>query len=308
MMLLSRSRWTPELTEKNESGIQVSTDNYSTSSRFEQTDDSSSTMSEIDGRRIYCSGRDLHTISSDVFSYPDISYLELSPTREACLDFKLNELPRAISRLTELRFLILDTNNLRTLPNELCQLRELLVLIVSNNSLIALPDAIGYVEQLESIHLANNHIRDLPASFFYLRNLTFLDLSSNKLRQLSDGIGQLTELRSLLLYDNRLRLLPDTIGMLKCLTTLWLGRNRLRTLPRTLTQLKQLDWEHNYLSTILDDNPLLNPPLSVCRLGFAAIDRWHQQNSSVGFLALDGVQQNYDGQNSMSNETTSRFH
>ncbi|CAF0818827.1 unnamed protein product [Rotaria sp. Silwood1] len=265
-------------------------------------------MSEIDGRRIYCSGRDLHTISSDIFSYPDISYLELSPTREACLDFKLNELPRAIGRLTALHFLILDTNNLRTLPNELCQLRELLVLIVSNNSLIALPDAIGYMKQLESIHLANNHIRDLPASFFYLKNLTYLDLSSNKLRQLSDSIGQLTELRSLLLYDNRLRLLPDTISMLKCLTTLWLGRNRLRTLPRTLTRLKQLDWKHRYLSTILDDNPLLSPPLSVCRLGFTAIDKWHQQNSSIGILVLDDAQENYDGQNSIVDETTSRYH
>jgi hypothetical protein len=84
--------------------------------------------------------------------------------------------------------------------------------------------------------------------------------------------------------------------MLKNLTTLWLGRNRLRTLPRTLTQLKQLDWKHNYLSTILDENPLLNPPLSICRLGFTKIDKWHKKNSSVGFLDLDGVQQSKDAQ------------
>jgi hypothetical protein len=72
-MLSNISRWTPELTEENENGIQVSTDDYSTSSSFEQVDSSSSSsrssssssvMSEMDGRRIYCSGRDLHTISS----------------------------------------------------------------------------------------------------------------------------------------------------------------------------------------------------------------------------------------------------
>jgi hypothetical protein len=70
-MLSSISTWAPELTEENENDIQVSTDNYSTSSSFEQIDSSSSSsssnsivMSEMDGRRIYCSGRDLHTISS----------------------------------------------------------------------------------------------------------------------------------------------------------------------------------------------------------------------------------------------------
>jgi hypothetical protein len=95
--------------------------------------------------------------------------------------------------------------------------------------------------------------------------------------------------------------------MLKYLTTLWLGSNRLRTLPRTLTQLKQLDWKHNYLSTILDGNPLLNPPLSVCRLGFTAINKWHHQNSSVDCLNLAGVQQSNDGQSSIGDETTSRL-
>jgi hypothetical protein len=60
-MLLSESRWTPELIEENENRIQVST-----SSSFEQTHSSSSSsiIREMDGRRIYCSGRDLHTISA----------------------------------------------------------------------------------------------------------------------------------------------------------------------------------------------------------------------------------------------------
>lgn len=76
MMLLSGSRWTPELTEENENKTEVSTDAYahSISSNFEHTDDDnrissssssiSSTMADIDGRRIYCSGRDLHAINT----------------------------------------------------------------------------------------------------------------------------------------------------------------------------------------------------------------------------------------------------
>ncbi|CAF1428949.1 unnamed protein product [Adineta ricciae] len=316
-MLSGKSRRMPQLIEEPENNIHVLTNNLSRTPTFEQihssNSSSASATSNMDGRRIYCSGRDLHTISADVFAYPDISYLELSPTREACLNFQLNELPAAVGRLTELRILILDTNNLHSLPDELCNLRELLILVLSNNFLTNLPNAIGNLEQLESLHLANNRLRDLPASLFQLKNLTFLDLTSNKLRQLPDEIGQLTELQSLLLYDNRLRLLPDSIGMLKNLTTLWIGHNRLRTLPRTLTQLKQLDWKHNYSSTILDDNPLINPPISVCRSGFAAIDKWHQKNSSVKPLNLNDirkpndVKQNIDTQSSIGDGTTSRF-
>lgn len=71
-MLSNLSRWTPELTEENENNIALSTDGYSTCSSFEQIDSitssnsssSESVMSEMDGRRIYCSGRDLHTISA----------------------------------------------------------------------------------------------------------------------------------------------------------------------------------------------------------------------------------------------------
>ncbi|CAF1470007.1 unnamed protein product [Adineta steineri] len=313
-MLLNSSGWMPELTNETENNTHLLTDDFFTSSSFEQIRSSSSTSSsscstesEMDGRRIYCSGRDLHTISSDIFAYPDITYLELSPTREACLNFKLNELPNTIGRLTELHILILDTNNLHKLPNELCNLRQLLILVLSNNSLSALPDNIGNMEQLESIHLANNRIRDLPVSLFQLKNLTFLDLTSNKLRQLSDGIGQLTQLQTLLLYDNRLHFIPESINQLKNLTTLWLGHNRLRTLPRGLTQLKQLDWKHNYLSTMLDENPLVNPPISICRLGFKAMDKWHEKNPSVNSLDLDGVQQKTARQSSVGDEGTNKF-
>lgn len=283
-------------------------------------------MSEIEGRRIYCSGRDLHTISAvsrrfsienekncfvfssqDVFQYPDISYLELSPTREASLDFKLAELPRAIGRLTELRFLILDTNHLHTLPNEIGHLRKLSVLVVSNNSLNTLPETMGNMESLESLHVTNNRLRELPNSFLQLRNLTFLDLSSNRLRQLPDGIGQMVQLRSLLLFENRLRTIPESLVNLKNLKTLWLGHNRLREIPRRLTQLKQLDWRRNYLSSILDGNPLVNPPIAVCRLGFSAIDQWFEKCEKVENLDLNDLQECFDGRSSFDDDTTSRY-
>jgi len=66
--------------------------------------------------------------------------------------------------------------------------------------------------------------------------------------------------------------------------------------------LKQLDWKHNYLSTILDENPLVSPPLSVCVLGFRAMEKWYQENAtSVGSINLDDAQSSIDG------NSTSRF-
>ncbi|CAF0966554.1 unnamed protein product [Didymodactylos carnosus] len=250
---------------------------------------STSTLPDAD-KRVYLSGRDLHTVNADVFSYPDINYLELSPTREACLDFKLGQLPRAIGRLTSLRFLILDTNDLDSLPEEISHLRYLQVLVVSNNRLNSIPETLGHIQSLESIHLANNRIKEFPLSFFHLINLSFLDLSSNKLKQIPDQIAHLSQLRTLLLYDNRLTSLPESIGILKMLTTLWLGKNRLKLLPRSLTKLRYLDWKNNYTSTVLDENPLVSPPIEVCRKGFIAIEKWYRLNSSTLMLNLEGVQ------------------
>ncbi|CAF4530758.1 unnamed protein product, partial [Rotaria magnacalcarata] len=67
------------------------------------------------------------------------------------------------------------------------------------------------------------------------------------------------------------------------------------------------DWRKNYLSTILDENPLINPPLSVCRLGFTAIDKWHQQNVNIGLLNLGDVNNSNDDLHSRVDRTSSRF-
>jgi len=71
-MLSNISSLTTKLTEENENDSQVLNNHYLTCSNLEQTENSSTSdessssdsMGEIEGRRIYCSGRDLHTISS----------------------------------------------------------------------------------------------------------------------------------------------------------------------------------------------------------------------------------------------------
>ena len=45
-------------------------------------------------------------------------------------------------------------------------------------------------------------------------------------------------------------------------------------LPSNFGQLEQLDWSQRYTSSALDGNPLIHPPLEICRMGAQAIDRY----------------------------------
>ncbi|CAF4681911.1 unnamed protein product, partial [Rotaria magnacalcarata] len=81
-------------------------------------------------------------------------------------------------------------------------------------------------------------------------------------------IHNLKQLRTLLLLGNRIKTLPDSVCQLSKLETLWLGDNKLTELPKSFPQLKHLDWYHHCeLSSNFEGNPLVNPPLDVCRKG-----------------------------------------
>lgn len=105
-------------------------------------------------------------------------------------------------------------------------------------------------------------------------SLTFLDLSSNHLTELPEELGDLERLESLLLFQNELKELPKSLGKLVNLRTLWFGNNKIARLPRELLNLRYLGWEDEgtfNLSTILEGNPLEEPPHDICQLGLAAI-------------------------------------
>ena len=63
-------------------------------------------------RKLKVKGRDLLNLSRHVFNLLELEVLDLSPEREACLDYKLTTLPPGIGRLINLTTLMLDTNNL----------------------------------------------------------------------------------------------------------------------------------------------------------------------------------------------------
>ena len=95
-----------------------------------------------------------HILFSGAYNCQQV--LDFSPEREACIDFHLNRLPPDISNLSNLRILMLDTNQLSELPREISQLVQLERLSISNNHLRRLPDSFTSLQRMESIHAANN--------------------------------------------------------------------------------------------------------------------------------------------------------
>lgn len=127
----------------------------------------------------------------------------------------LTVLSPEIGKLSELRKLYLNDNDLLEIPVELFSLKKLVILEIKNNSLLSLPSG------LEK-----------------LTNLIELDLRNNELDFLPPAVGNLKTLKKLHLWGNRFQQLPSEIGKLISLQELYLSGNRLETLPLSITRLK----------------------------------------------------------------------
>ncbi|XP_065609676.1 leucine-rich repeat-containing protein 30-like [Cyrtonyx montezumae] len=222
-------------------------------------------------KKLKISGRELASVPAEVFGLDQLQALEMSPERESCLRYRLEQLPREISRLKNLTLLYMDSNNLKKIPSEIGTLRHLKRLTLSNNNLSSLPPEMGTLQQLHSLHLANNSLTHLPTVLCQLRSLTFLDLSDNKIVTIPSSIRHLEKLETLLLLFNSLESLPEDVCLLRNLRTLWLGNNHLRSLPKRFGELVNLDWGYNHCSCNFEGNPLESPPPEVCSKGSGEI-------------------------------------
>lgn len=225
-------------------------------------------------RKLKLRGKDLQAIPHVLFTMMDLEVLDLSPERESCLDFRLPLVPPSIGRLINLKVLMLDTNELYSLPKEICLLHSLERVSLSNNVLTSLPHGIGRLPYLRSLHMSNNKFEAFPLEVCELRALQFLDLSDNLLVSIPKEIANLKTLGSLLLNYNKLIRLPDALCELVGLECLWLGNNRLRELPHGFGKLVRLDWGYRYTSSVLECNPLVHPPLDICRQGPKTINEY----------------------------------
>lgn len=232
-------------------------------------------------KKLKIRGKDLNDLPPEIFQILELEVLDLSPEREACIDYHLTSLPAGIGNLINLRVLMLDTNHLDDVPPELSLLGQLERLSLSNNHIRRLPDGFSKLRRLESLHLANNKFEAFPLALCDLASLRFLDFSDNLLPDLPDNVSRLHNLESLILVFNRLERIPDSVCDMINLHVLWLGNNRLRRLPRNFGRLRNLDWGFRHTSSsVIDGNPITHPPLDVCKKGVEAIARYFAQSES----------------------------
>jgi len=71
---------------------------------------------------------------------------------------KLDELPEAVTQLSDLNILILRGNNLKSLPASIGNLTELKKLNLTNNQLTSLPDELGQLKNLKTLILKGNSV------------------------------------------------------------------------------------------------------------------------------------------------------
>ena len=160
--------------------------------------------------------------------------------------------------------LIMSNEGLRSLPAEIGRLTNLKALNLEGNQLAGLPAEIGELTNLNHLNLSNNLLAGVPAEIGLLTNLKELDLSRNLLSGVPAEIGRLTNLTGLYLQGNQLTGVPAEIGRLTNLTVLDLSGNELTSLPEEIRNLKKLK------GLFLHGNDELGIPPEV--LG----PRWHE--------------------------------
>jgi Leucine-rich repeat (LRR) protein len=176
----------------------------------------------------------LTPIPEKVFLCEHLIVLELA-------NCSIDEIPKAIGQLKNIKKLNLDDNNLYQLPDEICQLEQLTDLSIINNRLEILPRNIGNLSKLQKLFLNENKIRTLPDSIQNLKILTELTLNNNQLETFPDEMGKLSSIVSIEAGHNQLKALPGSFYNLSTLKSLSLNANELSSVSDGMNQLKSLE-------------------------------------------------------------------
>jgi Leucine-rich repeat (LRR) protein len=105
----------------------------------------------------------------------------------------LKELPPDVSN-QEIEILILDNNNIENLPRRISNLKNLRILSVRNNKLSELNSAISFCENLEQLYLSGNtNLKELP-SLSFCKKLEIIDVINTGINELPVWIEMLDSL------------------------------------------------------------------------------------------------------------------
>ena len=139
-----------------------------------------------------CQWADKYNLDEDVFPrdrfiLEDLIELDIS-------NKEINELPKEIGKLSNLKILTLNDNNIKEFPKELYMLKNLVLLSFLNNKISYISEDIIQLQDLMMFGACDNNISFLPKNFFKLKKLTKFCLHGNKLTKLSSDIGNFDSL------------------------------------------------------------------------------------------------------------------
>ncbi|CAF3413854.1 unnamed protein product [Rotaria sp. Silwood1] len=187
-------------------------------------------LEQIDKR--HCN---LTTVPDDILRYT-------RTLEELLLDAnQLQDLPKGVYRLTQLRRLTFSDNEIQYISPEIGQLVNLEELDCSRNDIAEIPDNIRHCRSLQRLDCSGNPLaNNLPAGIIHLRQLIQLTLNDVSLAELPREIGSLSNLRVLEVRENLLKILPDSLVQLPKLESLDLGSNVIEQLPNQMGNLQSL--------------------------------------------------------------------
>lgn len=197
------------------------------------------------------------------------------PTSLVTLDLSHNRfssLPPVICQLTGLQDLNLSHNFISSLPEQISNLTKLTALSLQANRLPVLPAGVCTLTSLRTLNAEDNMIETVPSEICQLQHLKALYLKCNRITSLPQRLMELPHLEELHLSNNRLEYIE--LAGLQSLRQLHLANNRIQRLPYSLAQI-------NLQGLTLSNNPLVFPPMFVCRKGLRAIRHYVEHYNVV---------------------------
>jgi len=165
-------------------------------------------------------------LNSDVFSQMRYNNYDLPNLVE------YTSLKEALKTPDSIYILNLKRDKLNEIPKSVFKLKNLRVLVLSSNKISGIPDEIANLSDLEELDISSNKFTQFPVSITKLTNLKVLRLNRNEITEIPEEIGNMKKLEQLIVWDNPLTTLPDGIGKLS---------NQIKTLNLNMTFIMDKD-------------------------------------------------------------------
>lgn len=172
------------------------------------------------------------------------------------LQIQVNELdsvPNGISALSNLEKLSFYKNQLKNFPADFFDLKKLVVVDFYYNEFEKIPPQIGDLKNLEVLYLSFNQLYDIPAELNQLSKLRELYVHHNRLSELPGGLDKLQMLRIFHFQNNYIPDFPTQVLNMKSLVDLDISNTDITVLPEDISELRLENFYWRNLNIDLND-------------------------------------------------------